>query len=77
MLQKLKEFFDEKGQGIVEYALILGFVAIIALFMFSNGGLKTAVSNGFSGVSSELNQMNASITGGVKAKTFEVPTVGD
>ena len=26
--KKLKEFFEEKGQGAVEYALVLGFVVI-------------------------------------------------
>ena len=38
MLQRIRNFFrrdSQKGQGIVEYALILAFVAAIAAFAFS------------------------------------------
>ena len=49
MLQKIqsyvKKFLEEKGQGIVEYALILGFVAIIAIFVLNNSGLKEDVKD--------------------------------
>ena len=44
LLKKLKA--TEKGQGMVEYALIIAFVAAIAIFAL-NGGLRTAVSNAF------------------------------
>ena len=37
---------SEKGQGMVEYALIIAFVAAIAIFVL-NGGLKNAVSSAF------------------------------
>lgn len=37
---------SEKGQGMVEYALIIAFVAAIAIFAL-NGGLKDAVVNAF------------------------------
>lgn len=47
MLQQLKKFFDEKGQGIVEYALILAFVVAIAVALTSSGGLKEAVNEAF------------------------------
>ena len=41
MLKKIREFFSQKGQGIVEYALLLGFVAAITVGLFSgdDGGL--------------------------------------
>ncbi len=53
MLQKLqkkiKEFIEEKGQGTVEYALLLGFVAVIAVLIFKENGLqketKQAIAN--------------------------------
>lgn len=41
--KKLKEFFEEKGQGAVEYALVLGFVAIIAVYLIGNSNIKGAV----------------------------------
>ncbi|WP_288807770.1 Flp family type IVb pilin [uncultured Mitsuokella sp.] len=33
-------YFSEKGQGIVEYALILAFVTIIAAALINAGGLQ-------------------------------------
>ena len=44
LINKLK--VSEKGQGMVEYALIIAFVAAIAIFAL-NGGLKTAVNSAF------------------------------
>lgn len=51
MLQYIQKLLDklkasEKGQGMVEYALIIAFVAAIAIFAL-NGQLRTAVSNAF------------------------------
>jgi len=53
LLKKLKS--SEKGQGMVEYALIIAFVAAIAIFVL-NGGLRDAVSSAFDTASSEVNQ---------------------
>ena len=43
MLQKfhsfLKKFIEQKGQGVVEYALILGFVAILAVYLIGKSDL--------------------------------------
>ena len=41
MLQKIRKLFSQKGQGIVEYALLLGFVAVITVVLFGgdDGGL--------------------------------------
>ena len=44
LIQKLKS--SEKGQGMVEYALIIAFVAAIAIFVL-NGGLGSAISSAF------------------------------
>lgn len=43
MLKKIRELLIEKGQGIVEYALILGFVAIIAVGLLGGSGLADTV----------------------------------
>ena len=48
LIAKLKA--SEKGQGMVEYALIIAFVAAIAIVALNNG-LGTAVSNAFQGAS--------------------------
>lgn len=46
MLQRVKEFlYSEKGQGIVEYALILAFVVAAAAVLSSNSGLSAAINN--------------------------------
>ena len=37
MLQKIQKFFSQKGQGIVEYAMVLGFVALLAVGLWQSG----------------------------------------
>lgn len=44
LIAKLKK--SEKGQGMVEYALIIAFVAAIAIFVL-NGRLGTAIGDAF------------------------------
>ena len=45
MLQRIKEFlYSEKGQGIVEYALILAFVVAAAAVLTTNNGLSNAIN---------------------------------
>lgn len=54
--QALQEKIEEKGQGIVEYALILAAVAIIAIYVLSSdGGLTGAVSEAYSGAAQKIN----------------------
>ena len=67
--KKLKEFFGEKGQGAVEYALLLGFVAtIIAYFTYSNGltaSTKQAMTN--------MNAQATAVTAAYKADPTASP----
>lgn len=63
----LREKLNEKGQGMVEYALILAAVAIIAVVAIwgtstttngvttQEGGLKNAVTNAFLKAATEIN----------------------
>lgn len=51
LMDKIKA--SEKGQGMVEYALIIAFVAAIAIFAL-NGGLKDAVTSAFTQAANEV-----------------------
>ena len=42
-----KKSFSQRGQGLVEYALLFGFVGAIALFIFANGGFGNSIKNAF------------------------------
>ena len=55
MLQSMRKFFREKGQGLTEYVLILAFVAGVAYVMFAQTGLKSTVSSTFSQAQSKIN----------------------
>ena len=55
LLQKVKS--SEKGQGMVEYALIIAFVAAIAIFAL-NSGLRDAVSGAFDNASTMVEGAN-------------------
>ena len=55
LLQKLKA--SEKGQGMVEYALIIAFVAAIAIVALNNG-LGDAIKGAFSNASSMVTSAN-------------------
>lgn len=46
--------FTEKGQGIVEYALILVFVVALAAYLGASGGLGPAVKGAFDSVVTQL-----------------------
>ena len=52
LIAKLKK--SEKGQGMVEYALIIAFVAAIAIFVL-NGRLGTAIGDAFDKASTNVN----------------------
>ncbi len=56
LIKKLKA--SEKGQGMVEYALIIAFVAAIAIVALNNG-LGKAVDNAFSGAADMVNSASS------------------
>ena len=47
-------FCGKKGQGIVEYAILLAFVIAVVAFLFSYGGLKDEVTATFDSTASIL-----------------------
>lgn len=53
LIKKLKA--SEKGQGMVEYALIIAFVAAIAIVALNNG-LGTTIKNAFAGASNAVDK---------------------
>jgi Flp pilus assembly pilin Flp len=55
---------SESGQGITEYGAILAFVSVLVVVVagFVNSGLKTALSQSFSLVTSSLNALNTAAT---------------
>lgn len=70
MLQRINNFFrrhSQKGQGIVEYALILAFVAAIAAFAFSGNtnigatirGLFTSADTNLGNAATNAQSQNA------------------
>ena len=63
MLQKLqkkiKEFFGEKGQGVVEYALVLGFVAVIAVYLLTGSNIKDNVKDNIDNAQEVMTDMTA------------------
>ncbi|OIP23995.1 pilus assembly protein [bacterium CG2_30_54_10] len=53
-MELLKRFVqEEKGQGLVEYALIIGLIAIVAIAALTLSG--NSVSNMFGSIGSTLN----------------------
>ena len=54
MLTSMRKFFKEKGQGIVEYAVLLAFVVAIAAYLFTSRGIKDEVTATFNSTESML-----------------------
>ena len=47
-------YLGEKGQGIVEYAVLLAFVVVVATVLTTDNGLKDAISGVFTKVVTAL-----------------------
>jgi Flp pilus assembly pilin Flp len=58
LLLQLKIWKDRRGQDLIEYALMAGFVAVAAGAIMPN--VATSISQIFSKVASVLSQANAS-----------------
>lgn len=57
---KVMRYLEQKGQGIVEYALILAFVVgIAAVALQSDNGLGQAIQGVFERVTTQLEGTNA------------------
>lgn len=56
LTEKIKS--SEKGQGMVEYALIIAFVAAVAIWAFSEEGVGSAVTSAFSNASEKVVEAN-------------------
>ena len=48
-------YLSQKAQGIVEYALILAFVVVLAIVLSSDTGLSGAISSIFGKATNQLN----------------------
>ena len=65
MLQRIRKLFSQKGQGIVEYALILAFVvAIAAVALSSKTGLGQSIQAVFSDTKDQIDSTRATVQGG-------------
>ena len=62
MLVSMRKFFTEKGQGIVEYALLLAFVVAIAVYALQNSGLGGAIKTNFSKTASHVKTFSTSVS---------------
>ena len=55
ILEHLKNrYMSQKAQGIVEYALILAFVVVVAAALINGGELSNAVKNIFGNTANQL-----------------------
>lgn len=55
-------YLNGKGQGIVEYALILAFVIVVAAALYSDGGITKAVKAIFDDVAGKLTNSSTTTT---------------
>ena len=58
MLKKIRKTLTQKGQGVVEYALILGFVAIIAVYLLTGSGLKDSLKTNINNANAVAEEMD-------------------
>ena len=49
-------YLSQKAQGMVEYALILAFVVVLAMALTNAGGLREAITNVFSDTAKQVNK---------------------
>lgn len=49
-------YMSQKAQGMVEYALILAFVVVLAMALTNAGGLREAITNVFGDTANQVNK---------------------
>ena len=65
IMRKIREYVRcQKGQGLVEYALILAFVVGVAMFLTKTTGLGDAIKNVFTNATTTINDSNKTQSGG-------------
>ena len=64
---------SQKGQGMVEYALLLGFVGAIFFFVFINGGFKGAINALFGTANDNVVAVGNSVFDSTDAETSTDP----
>ena len=55
MMQKIQKAMSKRGVAMVEYAVLLAFVCIVAAVYMSDGGLKGGIDNRISSTVSMIN----------------------
>ena len=64
MLQRIEKLWSEKGQGIVEYALILAFVVAIAVVALkSDSGIGEKIQTLFTNTGNKIEQAGQDVGG--------------
>jgi Flp pilus assembly pilin Flp len=56
MEKAYRAFQSEKGQTMIEYALVAVFIAIVLVFIFANSGIDSGISKAGSKANSALSQ---------------------
>lgn len=51
----MNRYMGQKGQGMVEYALILAFVVALAIALTNTGGLREAIEGVFADAAQQVN----------------------
>ena len=69
MKKELKKIITEKGQGLTEYALILAFIAGLAMLMFGSGSLKETLASTITKTNNTFAEI-AALFGGNKSYSY-------
>ena len=68
MLQRIEKIWSEKGQGIVEYALILAFVVAIAIVALNkDSGIGQKIQNLFTNTGAKIESAGSTVGGNTPA----------
>ena len=62
MLTSIRKFFKGKGQGIVEYALLLAFVVAIAVYALNESGIGGAIKTNFSTTADKITTFSTTVS---------------
>lgn len=62
MLKKIYQRLKQKGQGVVEYALLLGVVAVLVVGFVAKGGLTETFSEALDHVVGQFTSFNGAFS---------------